>query len=96
MITFESYNPTGLPLPKQNLIAHYDEETQDVFLSSIGPEQSDLLCAAYDGVPLITYEGHSYFPANWLMQEHPDLRGIYEAMKAHILSQVGGRQGEEP
>ena len=35
-------------------------------------EMQALLCASYDGTPMILDDTHAYFPTPWLMREFPE------------------------
>lgn len=53
--------------------SYYCHETGEVYLPAIaaGNELDVVLCAAHDGVGMITSDGHSYVPASWLAKEYP-------------------------
>ncbi len=41
-------------------------------IGPLGEATEQLLCACYDGVPILNDDGCAYVPVSWSMREHPE------------------------
>jgi hypothetical protein len=57
-------------------------------------EASVMLCAAYDGVPLISDRGHAFLPAWWLAREYPDAADTVQYIERRVASLASIRNQE--
>lgn len=56
----------------------------DILAGEFRSEANLFLCASFDGVGVITEDGHSYFPVSWLKKEVPQLFKKYPGIQTTI------------
>lgn len=81
----EVANPDGKKIPKWKRSAGLSSEGV-VFVPAAmtGNESEVLLCAGYDGTPVVHYLNHIYVPAEWLAAEFPKTAEICAIISKNV------------
>lgn len=81
----EVENPPGKRLPKWVRSAGLSDDGIVFIPGAIGGDEMHvMLCAGYDGTPMVQYLKHAYFPAQWLAKEFPKAREICEKIESKV------------
>jgi hypothetical protein len=91
----------GFGMPKWMMRAAIDHDDGTIYATSVAVEVSEqeaLFGALFDGVKLASYEGHSYFPTDWLRREFPCENGVLASIEGRIRREMEAdplRKGEQ-
>jgi hypothetical protein len=77
--------------PRWLLSAALDPETLTVFMpaAAAANETAVTLSASFDGIPLVSDEGHVYLPTKWLAQEYPEIADLCQKIEKRVLEHFG-------
>ncbi len=82
---FEVEAPTGKRIPIWMRSAGIKEDGTVFIPGAIaGTEMEIILCASYDGTPVVHYLDHAYFPSKWMMKEFPDVAELCEKIEKSV------------
>lgn len=87
---FEVEAPPGKKVPKWMRSAELSEEGI-VFVpgAMAANEMEVVLCAGYDGTPIVSYLKHAYFPSTWLAAEFPKVKEFCQKIESTIRNVSG-------
>lgn len=92
----EVANPSGKRVPKWIRSAALSEDDVVFVPGAIsGNEMNAVLCASYDGTPLVQYLKHAYFPAQWLAKEYPKVKEVCEKIESTVRKVCAQRREDE-
>lgn len=50
-----------------------------------------LMCAAYDGVPVVSSDSHYYFPTHWIAREYGEYKEVAAKIEAKVRAHFQGQ-----
>ena len=81
---YEIQNTATKKLPKWKRTIFHNETTDTIFFPAGNME---VMCAMYDGIPIIPDKKHNYLPMDWLHKEFPNdgYNEIEEVIRTKII-----------
>jgi hypothetical protein len=54
-----------------------------------GDERAVVLCASFDGVPMVTADKHVYVPCDWMAREFPEIADLAQKIERRVRAHFG-------